>query len=396
VNTKATEAAATQSRKIKVLHLITSLEVGGAQHGLLLGLPRFDPDRYEHVICSVMGRMQMAAQFRKAGIEVHTLGLHRKTDLSVVLRLRALLKQLRPDVLHAYLLHSNVLGRIVGRLVGIPVIIGSERTIGQAGRLGRLVTRLTNPLTDAVEVNSETGARAIEHNLGVPPDKIEIVNSGVDLDAFGGSLKRTEIRAELGLAHDQHLVLYVGRLRPVKGVEYGIRAFASAVNSHPKMHMALAGEGEQLAYLKNLATELGVQEKITFLGVRNDLPGLFSAADSVLMPSLTEGLPRTAIEAMAAGKPVIATRVGGTPEAIIDGETGTLVPPMDVEAMAAALIELVRDTGLGARLGSAGRQRAEQNYSVDNYVARLDGLYRQLLGIEGHPTRTPTPQDSQI
>jgi glycosyltransferase involved in cell wall biosynthesis len=113
------------------------------------------------------------------------------------------------------------------------------------------------------------------------------------------------------------------------------------------------------------------------------------------MPSLTEGLPRTAIEAMAAGKPVIATRVGGTPEAIIDGETGTLVPPMDVEAMAAALIELVRDTGLGARLGSAGRQRAEQNYSVDNYVARLDGLYRQLLGIEGDPTRTPTPQDSQ-
>ena len=396
VNTESSKLAVTPEHKIKILHLIISLEVGGAQHGLLLGLPRFDADRYEHVICSIMDRMQMAAQFRQAGIEVRTLGLRRKTDLAVVLRLRSLLKQLRPDILHTYLLHSNVLGRIVGKLVGVPVIIGSERTIGQARRWGRLATRLTNPLTDAVEVNSETGARAIEHDLGVSPDKIEVVRSGIDPDAYRGSLDRVKIRSELGLNDDQHLVLYVGRLRAVKGVEYGIRAFASAIAQHENMHMALAGEGEQLSYLRNLVTELGISEKVTFLGVRNDLPDLFSAADSVLMPSLNEGFPRTALEAMAAGKPVIATRVGGTPEAIIDAETGILVPPMDVGAMANALVKLVGDAGLQARLGSAGRQRARQNYSVDNYVARLDGLYRQLLGVEEPSSQAAVNQDSQI
>ncbi|MCZ6538907.1 MAG: glycosyltransferase [Chloroflexi bacterium] len=384
------------TRQIKVLHLITSLEVGGAQHGLLLGLPRFNPDRYEHIVCSLMDRMQMAAQFRQAGIEVRTLGLKRKTDLAVAFRLRALLKQLRPDILHTYLLHSNVLGRIVGRLVGVPAIISSERTIGQASRWGRLATRLTNPLTDAVEANSETVARSIERDLGVSPDKIEVVRSGVDLDAYDGSPRRTEIRSELQLTDDQHLVLYVGRLRSVKGVEYGIRAFALASAQHPNMHLAIAGEGEQLGDLQDLAKELGINEKTTFLGVRNDLPDLLSAADSVLMPSLTEGFPRIAIEAMAAGKPVIATRVGGTPEAIVDGETGILVPATDIDAMASALAKLVGDSTLQSRLGTAGRQRARQNYSVDNYVARLDGLYRQLLGIGEPSSQVATTGDSQI
>ena len=108
------------SRKIKVLHLITSLEVGGAQHGLLLGLPRFNPEKYEHIVCSLMDRMQMAGQFQRAGIQVHSLGLKTKMDFSVAIRLRRLLKEVRPDVLHTYLLHSNVIGRIVGRLTGVP------------------------------------------------------------------------------------------------------------------------------------------------------------------------------------------------------------------------------------------------------------------------------------
>jgi glycosyltransferase involved in cell wall biosynthesis len=368
-------------RRIKVLHLITSLEVGGAQHGMLLGLPRFDIDKYEHIICSITDRMQMAEQFRKAGIEVHSLGLNRKTDLGVAIRLRKLLKQQRPDILHTYLLHSNVLGRVVGRLAGVPVIIGSERTIGQARLWGRLVTRLTNPLTDAVEVNSETGGRAIENFLGVPRQKVEVVRSGVDLSEFGSSTKRAQIRVDLKQPIDTHLVLFIGRLRPVKGVEFGIRAFAAALKQHPKMHLALAGEGELLQQLQAISVELGIADNVTFLGVRNDLPDLLAAADSLIMPSLNEGFPRVAIEAMASGTPVIATNVGGNPEAIIDEETGILVPSKDVPALTAALVRLVTDDQLQERLGSAGKERSNQNYSVEKYTSRLDELYSQLLNI---------------
>ena len=378
---------------IKILHLITSLEVGGAQHGLLLGLPRLDPERYEHIVCSLMNRIPMAEQFRESGIEVHSLGLNRRTDLSVAIKLSKLMKKVRPDILHTYLLHANVLGRIVGRLVGIPVIIGSERTIGQAGRWGRLATKLSNPLTDAVEVNSELGAKAIEVDLGVPPKKIEVVRSGVDLHKFGRSTKRAMLRSELRIKEDQHLVLYIGRLRPVKGIEYGLRAFAAAQSQQHSMHMALAGEGEQLDYLKNIASELRISEFVTFLGIRNDLPDLLSAADSVLMPSLKEGFPRTAIEAMASGKPIIATDVGGTSEAIIDGETGILVPAQNIEVMTSALLKLVNDKNLRSKLGEAGRQRSKNNYSANNYATRLDQLYRQLLNQHRPSTQMPMNSD---
>ena len=379
----------TSNRNIKVLHLITSLEVGGAQHGLLLGLPRFNTDRYEHIICSLMNRIPMADQFRESGIEVHSLGLNRRTDLSVLVRLRKLMKKVRPDILHTYLLHANVLGRIVGRLVGIPVIIGSERTIGQAGPCGRLATKLSNPLTNAVEVNSELGARSIAIDLGVPPDKIEVVRSGVDLKKFGHSTNRAAIRSQMGLKKGQHLVLYVGRLRAVKGIEYGLRAFAAAQSQLSSMHMALAGEGELLDHLKNIVRELNVSDHVTFLGVRNDLPDLLSGADSVLMPSLKEGFPRTAIEAMAAGKPIIATNVGGTSEAIIDGETGILIPAKNIEVMTSTLLRLVNDKDLQLKLGEAGRQRSTNNYSVNNYVTRLDELYRKLLKYDNPSTQDP-------
>lgn len=369
------------SKRLKVLHLVTSLEVGGAQHNMLQGLPRLDPEKYEHVICSIMDRMQMAEQFRRVGIEVHSLGLRRKTDIAVALRLRNLLKQIRPDVMHTYLLHGNVLGRVVGRLTGVPSIVGSELTIGQARLWGRIATKLTNPLTDAVEVNSVTGGKAAAKDLGVPTGKIEVVLPGLDLGEFEPTVERDMVRAELGVESSKHLVLYIGRLRPVKGVEYGIKAFAKALTQYPKMHMALAGEGAQRSELESLVGALGITENVSFLGVRNDLPDLLSAADSVLMPSLTEGFPRVAVEAMAAGKPVIATEVGGVPEAITHRESGILVPAKDIESMSMALVDLVRDVDLQERLRTAARMHVEQNYSVEKYVARLDEIYSRLGSV---------------
>ena len=370
-----------QPRPVKILHLITSLEVGGAQHGLLLGFPRFDLNRYEHIVCSIMGRMNMADQFRQAGIEVFSLGLKTKLDVGVAYRLNKLLRQLRPDVLHTYLLHGNVLGRVMGKLAGVPVIISSERTIGQARRWGRLATKLTNPLTDAVEVNSKTGATAAVVDLGVPENKIKLVRSGFDIALFATSEKRQMYRSDFGIADSDHLVLFVGRMRPVKGAEFGLRAFAGAIAKQPNLRMILAGEGEQQQYLQTLSADLGIDNFVKFLGIRNDLPEIMSSADSVLIPSLNEGFPRTAIEGMAAGKPVIATDVGGTAEAVEHMVTGILVQPRDVEQMTDALVKLATDPGLRSRLGTTGQDRVSQNYAVANYVNRLDGLYRELLAV---------------
>ena len=369
------------AKQLKIVHLVTSLEVGGAQHNMLLGLPNLDPSRYKHILISIMDRMQMKHQFQQAGIEVHSLGLSKKTDIAVALRLRSLLNTIRPDILHTYLIHGNVIGRIVGRLAGVPTIIGSELTIGQAGRIGRLATKLTNPLTDAVEVNSKTGGKSVVADLGVPESKIEIVLPGLDLDAFGRTDQRSLVRTELGVEDSEHLVLYVGRLRAVKGVEFGILAFAKAFAKNPHLKLALAGEGNQRRYLESLSEELRIENRVKFLGPRKDLPNVISACDSVIMPSLTEGFPRVAIEAMASAKPVIATRVGGTPEAIIHDKSGILVPSKDVEAMADAIVNVANNSELATRLGSAARERTEQHYSASKYVARLDEMYTRLAGL---------------
>ena len=328
-----------------------------------------------------MDRMQMKQKFQQAGVEVHSLGLSKKTDIAVAIRLRSLLKTIRPDILHTYLIHGNVLGRIVGRLTGVPTIIGSELTIGQAGRIGRLATKLTNPLTDAVEVNSETGGKSVIDHLGVPENKIEVVLPGLDLDAFGRTDQRSPVRAELGVEDSEHLVLFVGRLRTVKGVEFGIRAFAKALEQNPNMKLALAGEGDQRSYLESLSEELGIRDHVNFLGARKDLPNVLSACDSVIMPSLTEGFPRVAIEAMACSKPIIATRVGGIPEAIIHNKSGILVPSKDIEAMANAIVNIANNSELATRLGDAARERTEQYYSASKYVARLDEMYTRLAGL---------------
>jgi glycosyltransferase involved in cell wall biosynthesis len=241
-----------------------------------------------------------------------------------------------------------------------------------------------------VEVNSRTGAIAIENSLSIPREKIELVRSGVNLDEYSKATKRTEIRDDLALRPDQHLVLYIGRLRAVKGVEFGLRAFALAQDKRPDLCMALAGEGEQLCDLQNLTNDLRISDHVKFLGVRNDLPNLLAAADSILMPSINEGFPRVAIEAMAAGKPVVATNVGGTPEAIIDGKTGILVPVKDTWAMAKALISLVDDASLRQRLGAAGTEIAKKDFSITRYVNRLDELYCQLNGIDQSPLDSDT------
>ena len=383
-------------RKLKIVHLVTSLEVGGAQHNMLLGLPNLDHSRYQHILISIMDRMQMKQQFQQAGIEVHSLGLRKKTDITAALRLRSLLKNIRPDILHTYLIHGNVLGRIVGRLSGVPTIVGSELTIGQAGRIGRLATKLTNPLTDAVEVNSETGGKSVVTDLGVPEHKIEVVLPGLDLDAFGGTDQRLQVRNEIGVEDNEHLVLYVGRLRAVKGVEFGIRAVAKALEQYPNMKLALAGEGDQRQQLETLSTELGINNNVTFLGARKDLPNVLSACDSVIMPSLTEGFPRVAIEAMASSKPVIATRVGGVPEAIFDGQSGILVQSKNVEAMANAIVRIVTNSELAKRLGDAARQRTEQRFAASSYVARLDEMYTRLAGLsKSESTFEPVPGDER-
>ena len=215
----------TSYRRTKILHLITSLEVGGVQHGLLLGLPRVDKKIYEHAICSITNKMPMANDFKKKNIKVFTLNINSKTDFLYSIRLRNIIKIYKPDIIHTYLIHANILGRIVGKTCNIKTIISWERTIGQANWYERFLTKITNPLVNIVEVNSKKGKDSIYKNLKVPKEKIKVIYSGIDVKKYQIIKSKTQIKKSLNINNSKKIILCVGRLRKVKGINFGIEAF---------------------------------------------------------------------------------------------------------------------------------------------------------------------------
>jgi glycosyltransferase involved in cell wall biosynthesis len=201
---------------------------------------------------------------------------------------------------------------------------------------------------------------------------------------FGGAPAGARIRSELGIAADARLVVVVSRLARLKGIEHFLQAAAALKPRYPDVRFLVVGETSPPApaYLEELkaqARALGVERVVIFTGLRSDVPDLLGAADVSVMPSLNEALSNVLLESMAAGAPVVATRVGGTPEALIDGETGLLVPPGDTGAIVASVSQLLDDPALARRLGIAARRVISEQFSVERMVTATQDLYAELL-----------------
>ncbi|MBC63635.1 MAG: hypothetical protein CL746_04870 [Chloroflexi bacterium] len=376
------EIMQTSNKRTKILHLITSLEVGGVQHGLLLGLPRIDKKRYEHAICSITNKMPMANEFKKKNINVFTLNINSKTDFLYSIRLRNIIKIYKPDIIHTYLLHANILGRIIGKTCNIKTIISSERTIGQANWYERFLTKITNPLVDIVEVNSKKGKDSIHKNLKVPKEKIKIIYSGIDIKKYQISKSKTQIKKSLNINGSKKIILCVGRLRKVKGINFGIETFYEIKKTMNNTIFIIAGEGEDKKQLEEQARVLSLDKQIKFLGARKDLPEIFSISDVIIMPSLTEGFPRIAIESMAAGKPIVATNVGGTPEAIKHKYNGVLVESKKPKIMAKWVIKILKDKKLANHLGVNGKKLVSEKFTIEKYIKQVEIMYGKYTSKE--------------
>ena len=359
---------------IHVLHLITELSSGGAQSALLRLLERMDTEQFTlTVVCLYNGDKMVAQQIRALGIEVIDLGMRKKWRVDALWRLYRLLRQRRPAILHTWMFHANVPGRLLGRLAGVPVIIGSEQTMGQEGQVRRQLNRLTAPLTDRVICVAQKVADFVHEQVGIPTEKLVVIPNGVDVTAFvpDTTPKATDWRPTI--------IGNVGRLEPVKGTRFLIEAFAQIADRFPAQRVWLVGDGSERQNLEVQTQQLGITEQIQFLGVRGDVATLLPQMDIFVLPSHWEGMPNAVLEAMAAGLPVVATAVGGTTEVVVPGATGLLVPPAEPTALAQALTTLLQDPALCQRFGVAGRQRVEQHFAIEKMVAQTVALYEMLL-----------------
>jgi glycosyltransferase involved in cell wall biosynthesis len=345
------------------------------------------------------GEESMAFVAEAEGVPVTTLAhLHREIspvrDLRATFRLARILREQRPQILHTHTAKAGAIGRLAVLLAGRarpPVVVHTFHGHVLRGYFGpvralafRLVERLLARVADAlIAVSPEVRDDLVALKIA-PASKFTVIRLGIRLDdRLAGAAAREETRRALGLADGRFTVGWIGRMTAVKRAEDVLRAFALLRERDVDACLCMVGDGPDHDRAEQLAGELGIVRDCLFTGYQEDIGAFFSAFDVFVLPSANEGTPVTAIEALASGCPVVATRVGGVPDVVRDGKDGFLVEPGDVEGLAERLEQLAAVPELRARLGAAGRERVVSRYAVDRLIDDVDRLYRDLLARKG-------------
>ncbi len=318
------------------------------------------------------------ARVRDDGFDTTLVDVGRTYRVDGVARLARDLRATRTELLHTHTLAAaNALSRCAAQLARVPVVshLHIENHFRPATRpLLRALDNRTARLSARLVAVSEA-TRAAYELQGYPSGRVEVLYNGVDLTF---DRQRADLRAEFGVGEGALLVALVGRLCDVKGQRELIQALAEV----PAAHAVLVGEdleqgGDYRLLLEREADRLSVRDRVVFTGARNDVGALLEHVDVLALPSWTEGLPLVVLEAMARGRPVVATPVGGTAEAVVDGDTGILVPPRDPASLAGALRQL-EDPELREQLGAAGRRRATERFSAEDMAGRMLEIYDEV------------------
>ncbi|MDM7325323.1 MAG: glycosyltransferase [Thermus sp.] len=373
----------------RVLFLVTGLGRGGAETQVALLAKGMQARGWQVRVVSMIPPDPEGpkGELDSAGIPVHSLGMVQgRPSPSGLWRLARLVKGFRPQVVHAHMIHANLLARVTRVMAPIPVLVCTAHSTVEIGRSFRserathLAYRLTDFLCDLTTQVSPEGVRRFLAGRAVPPGKLRYIPNGVDTTRFApdGEL-RARMRGELGLAEDAFVWLAVGRLEEAKDYPTLLQAFVGVIRQHPEARLLVVGKGSLESHLRSLAQALGLEGAVALLGLRQDIPGLMAAADAFVMSSLWEGMPMVLLEAHAAGLPVVATDVGGNREVVQEGVTGYLVPPGDPDALAGAMLrmaDLPRDgrTGMGLR----GREWVEARFSFQTILDQWENVYTEL------------------
>jgi len=381
-------------KPITVLHVIDTLQTGGTESQLLRILPRLDPGVFRQVLCPLQMTGSLAG-VAGDGVETHPLGLHKNDVLRGVAALRATIARVRPDLLHTHLFAATLMGRVAGRLSRLPVVTTLVNTpYAPAWRIDdpalarwkveavRAVDALTASWTSWYVAISETVKRSAVRHLGIPADRITVIPRGVapeDLPALSPEEMR-QVRQSLGWADADPLILNVGRLVPQKGQRHLIEAMVEVMQRLPRARLAIAGEGRLRGALEAQIRALRLDGTVRLLGDRRDVPVLLAAANLFVFPSLSEGFGVAFLEAMAAGRPCIASDLEVVRE-VAGSDAAVLVPPMSSGALADAIMTVSRDEEMRRRLAEAARIRA-RHFSLAEAARRLEEVYRRVAGRE--------------
>ncbi|HVU95093.1 MAG TPA: glycosyltransferase family 4 protein [Puia sp.] len=370
------------NRKIRVLECIRQGQIGGGETHLLSLTGELDKSLFEPVVLSFTDG-PMIERLKGMGIETHVIYTERPFDVTKWGRVKRLIENLRPDLVHAHgtRASSNVLW--AARSLGIPVIytvhgwsfhkdqsflVRQMRTFGE-----RYITRRTDLNIAVSRANGEAGKRAI------PGFEYKLVLNGIDRDRFSPLRRSKDVRAELGIGADAVVVLFLARFTVQKQPIAAIEAFRLALPEVQNLRLVMVGDGDLKEQGVMLVEQYGLQDKVTFTSFRQDVPDVLAAADIFVLPSLWEGLPIGLLEAMAMGKAVIASDVDGTAEVIRDRVNGRLVSTEElVPALSRVLIELANDPVERRKMGERAMESINEKYNVEAMTEQIEGIYLEI------------------
>ncbi|MBI2789514.1 MAG: glycosyltransferase family 4 protein [Elusimicrobia bacterium] len=376
---------------VKVLHLVTRLDLGGAQQNTLHTVRHLDRAEFEPVLaCGRGGILDDEASgdpsFRTVFVDSLLRDIHPFYDLLALLELTKVLLAERPAILHTHSSKAGILGRLAAALAGVPVVVHTYHGFGFHDRqpapvkglyvfLERLCARFTDAL---VFVSRSNIAYAAAHGIVRPEDAV-LIRSGVALGGLPASVDAAKLKMSAGIGMHKPLVLSVGNLKPQKNAGDFVAAAAKVLADLPEARFVFLGDGPQRRALEARVFALGLEGRILFLGWRRDTAEWLASADVFVMTSLWEGLPRALVEAMRSGLPAVCYATDGVTDLVKDGENGFQVEPGDHAALAGRVAALLRDEPLRRRLGAAAAASIGPEFDIDGMVRAQEALYDRLL-----------------
>lgn len=365
-----------------ILHLISSEGLYGAEQ-MLLTLAQAQRGSGIHPILAVFrdsrcAHTEVAERGRSLALEVELVRCDGRMDCQAVRAVRGLIERLQPDVVHTHGYKADVYGWLACWQRHHVLAATCHNWLGRrfSLRAYAVLDRLVLRHFDIVAAVSESVAGILTRS-GVP--NAAYVPNGVDAAAFQDAVPT--LRREMGREFDR-VVGFAGRLSPEKGADLLLYAAAIVIATRPRTAFVFAGDGPLLSELRKLAGRLGIWRQVSFTGRREDMPGVYASLDVLVLPSLEEGMPMCLLEAMAAGIPVVATRVGSVPDVVVDGVSGMVVEPNDIPALVKAILHVLDDVSGARQMAALGRRRIEQNFSGRAMAAAYQRLYEQALGRE--------------
>jgi glycosyltransferase involved in cell wall biosynthesis len=366
---------------INVLHVMSKLPVGGVENQLLMTLENYDRIKLNPLVCSLLDKGEIGKEIEDAGIEVVSLNkLKHRFDWSIVRDIYRLIKKRNIIIVRTHQYHANLYGRLAAWLANVPCIIASVHNVYTRDRKlhRRIMNKFLSRFTDKVVAVSETVKHDILKYDGLSEDKVMVIYNGIDNARFS-DMDGNVIRREFNISSDVPVVGTIGRLTFQKGLKYLIEAISVIKKKFPRIMLLIVGDGPMKDELQNYAKTLGLNEHVIFTGSRRDVPALLAAMDIFVLPSLWEGLPNALLEAMAAGKPIIATDIPPVREVIYSEDIGILVPAGDSTTIASSIELLLNNNILAENLGKNARERAFSHFDIKTTVERYTNLFENIL-----------------